>query len=596
MRTWAKGSAFLAASVVVMGGGVAGATAHADTDGQSSVGGGNQVNLPVSAPIDISGNSVAGFGRSRAGSVGGASVDNGRRGGTGSTSGRSSVGGGNQITAPISAPINACGNAVSLFGNADAGCKGGATVRNNGGVGGRGTTSGKSSVLGGNQVTAPISAPINVCGNAVAIFGQAVAGCKGGASVDNGGGRGAGHTSGQSSVGGGNQVFAPIAAPVNVCGNAAAVFGQAVAGCKGGATVDNGGGKGNHSARPYAQRRHQNGHVFGFVTDGRSSVVGGNQVVSGVTAPINVCGNAVAVLGDAAAGCVGGADNTGQAGKGRNPFTVPRNKTAKADGGGLLPSLPLAPGDLGSKAGGLTSGKVGGLTGGKAAGIASGQTGGGLAEREAAKYYRSAQLPPVPAVGDPTDTFGLPELPLLPDVGGIAGGLPGGDQAKGLGGKGSGKGKGLGKGKGKGVLPGGKGKGKAAVPGHVRHAATDMPALVPVKNALQGVPVGDGLPSAGKLSADKLPVDGLPTEGLPTDDLPTGGLPSTDGLPGSGIADVGLPAADGLPLGKAGLMSAEQPGLTGMNNASLAALLLGGLFAASAAVSAFARRALRRVK
>ncbi|MGI8328355.1 chaplin family protein [Actinomadura scrupuli] len=48
---------------------------------------------------------------------------------------------------------------------------------------GGGGTSGKHSVLGGNQIIIPITAPINVCGNAVAVIGLAGAGCKGGASV-----------------------------------------------------------------------------------------------------------------------------------------------------------------------------------------------------------------------------------------------------------------------------------------------------------------------------------------------------------------------------------------------------------------------------
>ncbi|GAA2134281.1 chaplin family protein [Actinomadura napierensis] len=47
-------------------------------------------------------------------------------------------------------------------------------------------TSGNGSILGGNQVNAPISIPIDVCGNAVAVIGIAGAGCKGGASVHNG--------------------------------------------------------------------------------------------------------------------------------------------------------------------------------------------------------------------------------------------------------------------------------------------------------------------------------------------------------------------------------------------------------------------------
>jgi hypothetical protein len=44
-------------------------------------------------------------------------------------------------------------------------------------------TSGDHSVLGGNQIFAPISVPITVCGNAVAVIGIAGAGCQGNAIV-----------------------------------------------------------------------------------------------------------------------------------------------------------------------------------------------------------------------------------------------------------------------------------------------------------------------------------------------------------------------------------------------------------------------------
>jgi hypothetical protein len=47
-------------------------------------------------------------------------------------------------------------------------------------------TSGDGGVLSGGQIVAPITIPINVCGNAVAVIGTAFAGCKGGASVGGG--------------------------------------------------------------------------------------------------------------------------------------------------------------------------------------------------------------------------------------------------------------------------------------------------------------------------------------------------------------------------------------------------------------------------
>lgn len=38
----------------------------------------------------------------------------------------------------------------------------------------------QNSILGGNQVSVPISVPIVVCGNALGILGSATAGCSGG--------------------------------------------------------------------------------------------------------------------------------------------------------------------------------------------------------------------------------------------------------------------------------------------------------------------------------------------------------------------------------------------------------------------------------
>ncbi|GGM72380.1 hypothetical protein GCM10010106_18420 [Thermopolyspora flexuosa] len=378
MRTWAKGAkpaALLALGVMALTGG---GTAWADTDGRYSIGGGNQIDLPVTLPVDISGNAIGILGDANAASRGGASVENGPGSGAGGnrTSGRSSILGGNQVVAPITAPVNACGNAVSLFGSADAACQGGAKVKSSGrggsgsGAGGN-RTSGRSSILGGNQVVAPITAPVNACGNAVGVLGEAAAGCKGGAKVKSSGrggsgsGAGGNRTSGRSSILGGNQVVAPITAPVNVCGNSVAALGGAFSGCKGGAKVKQGGddngyggrfgrraggrgsggndtdgrfgvGSGNQVVAPITAPVNACGNAVGNGaagckggvtvkrsggsgsgaggnrTSGRSSILGGNQVVAPITAPVNVCGNAVAVLGNAFAGCKGGAEVVGR--------------------------------------------------------------------------------------------------------------------------------------------------------------------------------------------------------------------------------------------------------------------------------------------
>ncbi|GAA1884188.1 chaplin family protein [Actinomadura bangladeshensis] len=175
---------------------------------------------------------------------------------------------GNQVFAPISMPINVCGNAVAIAGLAQAQCKGGASVsshrsgayRTAGGWaggwdggwdgGGDGWEHGKSvhmqtagnfGVANGNQVYAPIKLPINVCGNAVAVLGLARAQCEGGASVKGTGGRDVDMKSaGNFGLLNGNQFFIPISVPINVCGNAVAVLGLAEAQCKGGASVGGG--------------------------------------------------------------------------------------------------------------------------------------------------------------------------------------------------------------------------------------------------------------------------------------------------------------------------------------------------------------------
>ncbi|QKG24210.1 chaplin family protein [Actinomadura verrucosospora] len=304
MRIWARNTgraALVAAGCVAMGATGLGAPASADnrTSGDLSILGGNQVVAPISVPIDVSGNAIGAVaGIAQAGSKGGASVERrGRDGGDMHTSGNLSIGGGNQVYAPISIPIDVCGNAVgAVIGIARAGCEGGASVKNGGHKehsgwraggaaaapgerqasapagaigapaaapaagngrmggwdgggwdGGRGhgmQTSGNMSILGGNQVYAPISVPVNVCGNAISLIaGITQAGCKGGASVERkGDDRPDMKTSGNMSILGGNQVYAPISVPVNVCGNAiGAVLGIAQAGCKGGASVTSGG-------------------------------------------------------------------------------------------------------------------------------------------------------------------------------------------------------------------------------------------------------------------------------------------------------------------------------------------------------------------
>ncbi len=382
MRKWAKGTTratLLTASFVALGAGPALADV---TNGNDSLLGGNQINAPISVPVDLSGNSVALIGRALAGSTGGAAVygDGGGSGGGSFTSGRHSVLGGNQINAPINVPINACGNSVALIGHALAGCRGGAGVYRTSGYGGghHGRTDGRYSIGGGNQIHAPITAPVNVCGNTAALLGTALAGCHGGAGVVGGGGGGgfAGRTSGRHSVLGGNQIHAPINAPINVCGNA---VGNALAGCAGGALVHGVG---------YGPGWHGGWHG----TDGRYSIGGGNQAHAPINVPVDACGNAAAVIGHALGGCLGSLPGAGGYPGGYHHIGWHQTDGRYSIGGGNQIHVPInAPINVCGNAVGILGhalGSCGGYGGGYGGGYEGGYSDG--AGYEGAGYLNGA--------------------------------------------------------------------------------------------------------------------------------------------------------------------------------------------------------------
>jgi len=150
---------------------------------------------------------------------------------------------GNDVNAPVSAPIDVCGVAVALLGGANAGCEGGAasnTVIGDGASGGsHNGNAGIAAVGSGNTVNAPVSVPVNVCGVSGAVAGFANSGCKGGAAsntVIGDGATGGSHNgnAGIAAVGSGNTVNAPVSVPVNVCGISLALAGFSNASCEGG--------------------------------------------------------------------------------------------------------------------------------------------------------------------------------------------------------------------------------------------------------------------------------------------------------------------------------------------------------------------------
>jgi ChpA-C len=226
-----------------------------------------------------------------------------------------------------------------------------------------GTHTGNASVLSGNEVNAPVSIPVNVCGNAAAILGIATAGCAGGAEVagaadhHSAGSRTHGPSIANVSVGHDNVVKLPVEIAANGCGNS---VGNATAHCRGIVTVPAGGWR----ARGTEPHR-------ASLSAGNLSVGSGNDVQAPVSAPVNVCGNAAAVLGDSSAGCIGGATVSGHASHtyGRATKTPANGKSCacrpsktQLAGLGALPGVATVPG-LGDVAG---LSPLNGLTGGSA--------------------------------------------------------------------------------------------------------------------------------------------------------------------------------------------------------------------------------------
>ena len=219
---------------------------------------------------------------------------------------------GTQVFAPIQAPINLCGIAAAVGGEAFAGCEGGSAASINGLYDATMISQGNFGLLNGTQVLAPIQAPIDVCGVAVAVLGQAFAGCEGGASAtlgDHGKGHKGNHRYEESeSVPEGCGTTCP---PTQTAPPAHQEPQQPPAGenpndCppshhRGHGDHGDHGAKGKHGKH----FKHDNDDVT-MISAGNFGALNGTQVFAPIQVPIDVSGVAAGVLGMASAWSVGG--------------------------------------------------------------------------------------------------------------------------------------------------------------------------------------------------------------------------------------------------------------------------------------------------
>lgn len=214
---------------------------------------GTQVYLPVTVPINAVGNAAAVLGEANATGVGVNNVGRNESartteggwwpgGGVQSTGDNNGILNGTQIYAPITVPINACGNSLALVGGAysQAICANNVWSHRNKGwkkesartEGAWQSTGDNNGILNGTQLLAPISLPVNLAGNSVALLGQA----NSQAVAVNESGHGDGFVQSNGNNNGilnGTQIGVPISVPINICGNSLGILGSAhaAAGC-----------------------------------------------------------------------------------------------------------------------------------------------------------------------------------------------------------------------------------------------------------------------------------------------------------------------------------------------------------------------------
>ena len=290
MKTWVRKSlkvGILSAGFLLIGGAAANAASTADNFG---VLGGNQVQAPIQAPISVTGNAIGLLGSASATSHGGASGTAGGAAAAGSTSDNFGIGSGNQAGVSLLAPVSVAGNAIGGLGSATATATGSGAGSAMLSPNATGTSSGNFGILGGNQVHAPVQVPISITGNSIGLLGTASAASHGANGATAGGGAGAGAAGGTSDnfgIGSGNQVIPVLLIPIEVCGNGIAVLGTGDAACGAGAgNAGYGTGTGNGG---YGTGTGTGGYGTGTGTGGYTTGTGAGTM-TGATTLTNLAG------------------------------------------------------------------------------------------------------------------------------------------------------------------------------------------------------------------------------------------------------------------------------------------------------------------
>ena len=300
--------------LTLLGAGIANA---ADTTGDDGLLSGTQIVAPITAPVEAAGNAVSVLGDAFAGGTAAPAPAPAPASAPVTTSGTDSVLGGTQAVVEAAAPVTVQGNAISVVGDAASAPApvAAAPAAEPAAPAAAPTTSGADGIAGGTQVLPKISVPVNLGGNAVSVLGDsssegASAPAAATPTAGSTGSTDGATTTGSDSVAGGTQIAPDVALPVSVGGNAISILGDAAS---------------TGSSTPAAQE----GTNDGVTTTGNDGILGGTQIVPSIALPISIGGNAISVLGDTEV--VPGDGTTGVDGLPDNP-TDPATPTGPTDG------------------------------------------------------------------------------------------------------------------------------------------------------------------------------------------------------------------------------------------------------------------------
>ncbi|MPZ80998.1 MAG: hypothetical protein GEV28_11590 [Actinophytocola sp.] len=310
------------------------ATSDVTTDGSNGFLAGNAVAGHGATPVQVTGNAIAGAGRSEAMSEAETSATSG---GYVLTSGMDSAGSGNAAGVPVATPVELNGNAVAGLGKSDAESDSTADAqagKERPGLYGVPTyieTNGDPALLAGNVAQPAASGPVLLCGNAGAAAGGSSADCTSSTETDAGGGN---RSTGEGSVASGSIAHAPVALPADGFGNAAAAVGNAEATADN--TVDSTAGGDSY-------------------TRGHDSVLSGTTATAPVGGPAEVFTNAAAGAGAASADSVNDVTSTA----GGNTGTTGDDSAGGGNAVTTPVSLPVEGfGNTGAAAGGAQAAAV----------------------------------------------------------------------------------------------------------------------------------------------------------------------------------------------------------------------------------------------